>query len=90
MNLVCQQFIFDLSIANFYAISPTQTLTAVKLSGELSVANVPWSLSEFRKHEASNDSCESCPVIQPSVEHSRKLKINANPSFFLILLDLHT
>ena len=47
-------------------------------------------LSEFREHEAANDSWESCPVIEPSVEHSRKLKTNANPGFFLVLLDLHT
>ena len=29
-------------------------------------------------------------MVEPSVEHSRKPKTNANPGFFLILLDLHT
>ena len=60
-------------------------------SGEVPIANMyhnhPPSL-ESTWHE--NDSWELCPVIKPSVEHSRKLKTNANQGFFLVLLDLHT
>ena len=52
-------------------------------SGELPVAaNVPRSTHRsapsFESTRHQSDSWESCPVIEPSVEHSRKLKTSAN------------
>ena len=44
----------------------------------------------FESMRHQNDSWESCPVVKPSVKHSRKLHTNANPGSFLVILDLHT
>ena len=44
----------------------------------------------FESTRHQNDSWESCPVVDPSVEHSKKLKTNVNPGFFHVLLDLNT
>ena len=44
----------------------------------------------FESTRRQNNSWESCPVVDPSLEHSKKLKTNVNPGFFLVLLDLNT
>ena len=54
--------------------------------GELIVVHSPLQATHrspsFESTRHQNDSWESCSVIEPSVEHSRKLKTNANPGFF--------
>ena len=47
-------------------------------------------MPEFQEQKVSKRSWESCPVIDPSVEHLRKPKSTVDPGSFLALFDWHT